>query len=92
MDRLGGIPSTKEADVTTSDDAVKCSVCGDEIPPARLELWPWARTCSPPHSSLHEASTQRRHRRDYRKRRAAKVRAERAALRRDTDKHAGGTE
>ena len=78
--------------MTTSDDAVKCSVCGDEIPPARLELWPWARTCSPPHSSLHEASTQRRHRRDYRKRRAAKVRAERAALRRDTDKHAGGTE
>ena len=76
--------------MTTSDEAgkCKCSVCGEEIPPARLELWAWARTCSREHSILHEASTQRAHRRSYRQRRNAKARAARAALRRDTDQPA----
>ena len=72
--------------MTTSDDAVKCSVCGDEIPPARLKLWAWARTCSPACSIQHEHNTQRRHRRDYRRRRDKKARADRAALlRRETE-------
>ena len=67
---------------------MNCTVCGDAIDPARLELWPWAKTCTPACSIQHEASTQRRHRRDYRRRRNAKARAARAALRRETDQSA----
>ena len=26
---------------------MNCTVCGDAIDPARLELWPWAKTCTP---------------------------------------------
>ena len=67
---------------------MNCTVCGDAIDPDRLELWPWAKTCTPACSIQHEASTQRRHRRDYRRRRNAKARAARAALRRETDQSA----
>ena len=67
---------------------MNCTVCGDAVDPARLELWPWAKTCTPACSIQHEASTQRRHRRDYRRRRNAKARAARAALRRETDQSA----
>ena len=68
-----------------------CAICGDTIPAARMNMWPWARTCTPEHSIAHQANTQRQHRKAYRKRRDAKARAGRAALRPKTDQ-AGGTE
>ena len=39
---------------------MNCTVCGNAIDPARLESWPWARTCTPECSIQHEAAGQRR--------------------------------
>ena len=69
-----------------------CAICGDAIPAARMNMWPWARTCNPAPSIAHQANTQRQHRKTYRKRRDAKARAGRAALRPNKTDQAGGTE
>lgn len=44
-------------------------ICGNEIPPARLERWPWAKTCSMPCADGLAIQTSRKARKAYRNRR-----------------------
>ncbi len=52
---------------------------GNEIPSARLERWPWAKTCSMPCADGLAVETSRKARKAYRNRRRDRRRIEREA-------------